>query len=264
MLYCDARKYGIPEGNIRVQGDIYTSDKGIDGFVENSPMETPDGLIRTGLTCYQVKSGSGLRLKGLVLNKNDEIHEGVKACLDSGGTFIGVLFGWSGPTKRETRIRKLRAYLGAGYEDARVDTIAADQLAKMFESFPACLRQIIGLEASHGEDIKTWANRSDMSLPLEASEVQKVIRNGIGDSLRKNHFIRLTGEAGRGKTRIAIEAVSSKEFALSVLYFESAKQFHDDLVALNIRDRDEWHLICVVDECDFNNFQTIFPSFRFH
>jgi len=104
LLWAEARICGVPITAVNVPGDIYDPDGGIDAEVQNAPTVSGQGIIKKGLTCYQVKTGKSnpttdSQIKKILFkNKKSskeppELRPDVKRCLDDQGTFVLVHFG---------------------------------------------------------------------------------------------------------------------------------------------------------------------------
>jgi hypothetical protein len=57
LLWAEAGAIGIPKNCISVSSDINTPDGGIDAEVRNVQIDGGQGIIKQGLTCYQIKIG---------------------------------------------------------------------------------------------------------------------------------------------------------------------------------------------------------------
>lgn len=103
ILWAEASVSGIPKSCVSVPGEIFESDGGIDAAVTDSPWDSKQGIIKAGLTSYQIKTGKSdlnkqaTRKDILFKKKSKELRPEVKKCLDNGGTLTIVHFGWDGP-----------------------------------------------------------------------------------------------------------------------------------------------------------------------
>ncbi len=119
LLWAEATHLGIPKSHINVSSDITTPDGGIDAEVRDIQIHEGQGIIKRGLTSYQIKTGE-FSLKGekhikdiLFKKGTTELKPRIKSCLDQNGTLIVVLFGWDGPAKDAALSEKFRTELAA-------------------------------------------------------------------------------------------------------------------------------------------------------
>jgi Holliday junction resolvasome RuvABC ATP-dependent DNA helicase subunit len=75
--------------------------------------------------------------------------------------------------------------------------------------------------------VEEWKTRADMVQPLQISEEQAQVIKTVRDELRgtKYKHIRLIGEPGLGKTRLALEALTAEDLGPLVLYVPHADDF---------------------------------------
>src|SRR5256885_9709943 len=147
LLWAEAGLSGIPKNCVSVPGDIYDSDGGIDAEVKDSPSECKQGIIKAGLTAYQINTGKSdlnkrTTLKVILFKKNsNELKPEVQKCLDSNGTFIIVHFGWDGANakvrKAVTEIKKQLATVATRYKKARGDGIPQSRLICFIRPYPS-------------------------------------------------------------------------------------------------------------------------------
>ena len=124
LLYADGLRLGIPLTNIHVSDLINVADGGIDAFVEDIPPSTIifDGALRLGQTGYQVKTGDSFKpwtasdikeeLFGPNTPSKDTLAEGVRECLEKGGTYVLVCFGRSlNDKEHKGAVKQIKAHL---------------------------------------------------------------------------------------------------------------------------------------------------------
>src|SRR6266516_2714018 len=96
LLWAEATALGIGKHLINVPGAITVSDAGIDAEVRDIPSVRGQGIIKPGLTSYQIKTGEySLRKKENIKkilftpkSKGVELEPRVKACLNRDGTLV--------------------------------------------------------------------------------------------------------------------------------------------------------------------------------
>ncbi len=118
LLWAEAAALGIGKHQINVPSAITVTDGGIDAEVEGAlvPVGRGQGLIRPGLTRYQIKTGNfsiGERnYVDRILFTPSSLRKGaqrklqprVQSCLDRDGTLVVVLFGWDKPEIKDGQI----------------------------------------------------------------------------------------------------------------------------------------------------------------
>ena len=107
LLRAEARFSGLGSALVNVPSAITVADGGIDADVNNAPSGGSLGIIKQGLTRYQIKTGpihpnrpSAIR-EILLIAKRAAIKPKIKSCFDNGGTLIIVLFGDDNPDPDE-------------------------------------------------------------------------------------------------------------------------------------------------------------------
>ena len=103
-----------------------------------------------------------------------------------------------------------------------------------------------------------------MVQPLQLSEEQQRLIKTIRADLRGHKFrhIRLIGEPGLGKTRIALEAVTADDLEPQALYVPHAEDFRGQLFNELLRNDTYENIILVIDECSERERASIWNSFR--
>ena len=272
LLWAEASTVGIAKNLINVPTSINVADGGIDAEVHYAQPVGGQGIIKLGITRYQVKTGKfslkgGANIRAILLRKAartkksptpKDLQPRVKACLDKGGTLVVALFGSDNPDPDENAtlkaFRKLLKKVSSAYENAQIEVWRQNHIIGFLKPFPSIAllvnRRDIGGGMSHSE----WADRGDNRAHYEAGTPQKktiedlqaALRNTDGAALQ----IRLLGEAGVGKTRLAFEATAAPDLAPVALYFSRATDFlSSPLSSALIREDNKFCQLLVVDEC---------------
>ena len=103
LLWAEAAILGIGKNLINVPSAITVADGGIDAEVQDVQVSGGQGIIKQGLTRYQIKTGNfslsnDRDIKSIIFrNRTDDLKPRVKSCLDNNGTLVVVLFGWDNP-----------------------------------------------------------------------------------------------------------------------------------------------------------------------
>ena len=102
LVWADATASGIGKNLINIPTAITVKDGGIDGEVTEAKYNGKYGIIKKGLTRYQIKSGdfhctdSGIK-SILFKEKSSELKDRIKSCLDKKGTLVIIFTGWDNP-----------------------------------------------------------------------------------------------------------------------------------------------------------------------
>src|SRR5690606_10778090 len=113
--------------------------------------------------------------------------------------------------------------------------------------------------------IDAWKRDSQMGYALQLGDEQTAFIERIRTYLRQREVqhIRLIGEPGIGKTRLALTALDTDDLKGSVVYFESSSDFQSsDLFSAIIASPDEYEAIIVIDDCDERDRLDIWKSIK--
>src|SRR5215216_1365970 len=61
LLWAEARTLGIPINKVNVSSWIHVPDGGVDAWIEAMPELSRTGLIKSGYTAYQIKTGTSFK-----------------------------------------------------------------------------------------------------------------------------------------------------------------------------------------------------------
>lgn len=264
MLWAEATALGIGKGLINVPSAITVADGGIDAEVQNVPVSRGQGIIKQGLTRYQIKTGNfslgdNSHIKKILFtNGSTEIRPRVKSCLDQNGTLVVVLFGWDNPeTKDDQLINNFKEELtriDTKYNNAKIEIWRQNNLIGFLKPFPSLTLQVNERERTRFQTHKSWSKDGEMRKEFKAGQAQKDFIAGMQNELLKNSeavHIRVCGDAGIGKTRLVLEATRVENLQPLVVYCDAASKFKDsDLMNEILRDDNQFSVIIVIDECD--------------
>ena len=248
-------------------------DGGIDGEVSNAEVPSGQGLIKPGLTRYQIKTGSfsPQRAREILFSSGDQLKPRIRSCLDKHGTLVVVLFGWDNPdstddTSVNQRFLDLLVAVDSNYRTAKIEVWRQNNIISFISNFPSLALQIVGRGNDSFQSHTSWSRDAEMSHPLKLGAAQSETIDAIRQELRKTGsaiHVRLYGEAGIGKTRIALEATAPNDLAPLVLYCQ-ASEFRDSrLMYEMLRDGNSYKAIIVLDECDADSRSYIWNKFKF-
>ena len=267
LLWAEATTLGIGKHLINVPTAITVSDGGVDAEIRDVAAGGGQGIIRPGLTSYQIKTGDySLRKRSNIQKilftprsikaKRYELEPKVKACLDRDGTLIIVLFGWDDPDRHSEFVDRFKAELKAfdpNYENAKIEICLPNQLMGYFKPFLSLALKVKGLEDTIFQTHQSWSENEDMQGSFEEGEVQFRSIASLQKALRKEDaavHVHVMGEPGIGKTRYVLEATRAEDLSPLVMYC-NADSFRDgNLISELLRADNHASAILVLDECD--------------
>lgn len=265
LLWAEASLLGIGKNLINIPSAINVRDGGIDAEVKDVPIQRGQGIIKKGLTCYQIKTGlfkisQNKKIKEILFKKgNKELHPKVKYCLDKGGTLIVVLFGWDNPQEKENQIenrfKSILNNIDPIYQDAKIEIWQQNHLIGFLKPYPSLIFKLKDINNIPFQTHGSWSENKDMRYKFVESqdfnERANAILNILRSSDRAKH-IRILGVAGCGKTRFVLEAIRKSDIAPLVLYFTANQFIKNNLFASLYQEDNRFNIILVIDECDLN------------
>jgi hypothetical protein len=252
-----------------VPSAINYADGGIDAEVREVPIEGGQGLIRSGDTRYQIKTGNFRLIEQENINKilftprslrrgaTRELQPRVKSCFDKSGTLALVLFGWDEPETTDDqvlqKIRKTLREAVPAYESAKIDIFRQNNLRGFLKPFPSLALRLTARDSIGFYTHEGWSRLSDLREPFFADEKQMESITHIQGRLRNTEapiHVRVLGEPGIGKTRLVLEALREQDLAPLVVYYDSPEAFrHSQLMTDLHRDDNTYSVVLVVDDC---------------
>ena len=263
LLWVEARRLGIELSKINISRRVNVKDGGIDATVNDTQVPTGSGLIKSGKTCYQIKSGqTKLNIKNELFGSGNDankqnLKKGIQACLEdeSRGTYVLVCTGTDLVDREHRKIlTNIKNYLGqCGYQDPKVEVWSQNNLIAFLESFPSLSLWVNGNDQGIFQTHPSWSKDDTMDFNFISGQTQRNLIAKIRRKLRTNKeaiHLRILGESGSGKTKLVHRATRVKDLFPLVVYCE-ASQFKDsDLMNQILRDDNHFDVILVVDECD--------------
>lgn len=264
LLWCSARRRSLPLGSITISDRIDVADGGIDAAVAKNAVTSQDDLLAAGNSFYQIKAGTSAAPWQAAWSRNElfssqrpsknALGEAVRHCMGRKGRYVLVCFGVD-PTDAQRRraVRNLRDNLAAcGYRNPRVDVWGQSTLLSLIHEFPS-----IGLRLTDRQHLpfltfEEWKRDAELRHPLQLGEEQKEVIERIRTDLRgdEKRHVRMVGEPGLGKTRLALEALSADDLAPTVVYVRHPEDFErSPLFNVVIRADDISSLTLVIDDC---------------
>src|SRR5216683_2274417 len=266
LLWAEATTLGVGKHLINVPTAITVADGGVDAEIRDVPMMGGQGIIKPGLTCYQIKTGEySLREKSnrqkilcTPRSKGTALEPRVKACLDKDGTLVIVLFGWDRPETREGEfvdlVKDELTQVEPKYGDANIEVWQPNQLIGFLKPFPSLALKVKGLDGAAFQAYRSWADNDDMQGSFEKGEEQITRIAALQTALRRDEgavHVHVMGEPGIGKTRCVLEATGAVDLSPLVIYCSDADAFKDsNLMYELLREDNHSSAILVLDECD--------------
>jgi len=311
MLHAEAETLGVKLTGITVSSAISVPDGGIDATVEGEFDESMGhGIIFSGRTYYQVKTGAfsagkpnelrTLLLKPAAIRQTKargkgkgkaqakgaasvrpqrgkisggDLNDGVRECLDQGGTFVVVIFGNDSPkpTVKDTEkaLKKLIVDIDKKYKKVRVRVWRPNQISKLSMVAPGSALKIRGIRAPGNVHDLEWMGRSsgfEGEFLADSPQIEAIeqIRKAVANPKIGLTHVRVVGDPGIGKTRLVYEALSDARFKSKTLYFASADElFENDLLGQIDWSAKDGALVLVVDECDSQARVSIHQKLRY-
>ena len=276
LLWAEATATGIGINLISVPSAITVADGGIDAEVVEGQPQGGQGLIKTGLTRYQIKTGS-FSLSGTADIKDVLFRDGtsmlkprIKSCLDSDGTLVVVLFGSDNPDTSDDQAKQkfigILEEVEEKYTHSKIEIWRQNHLRGFLSRFPSLALRTTGRDHMYFQSHFSWASQDDMVREFQEGEAQRTLVESLRSNIRNANsavHLRLWGEAGIGKTRLALEATRAEDLAPLVVYCDSADKFRDsDLMNELLREDNNFATILVVDECDPDSRSYIWNKFK--
>ena len=251
---------------------INVADGGIDGDVRAAVVASGDGLIKPGVTRYQVKTGSfslsrEADIKHILLRESsrskpdpstDDLQPRVRGCFEHGGTLVIVLFGYDNPDRHEDGVvgefRNFLARVAPQFKNAAIEVWRQNQIIGFLRRYPALALAVNRRQLGNGHTHLSWSRLGALGAQYQAGPTQTKSIEDLRTALRANTgealHIRLCGDAGIGKTRIALEATAAPDLEHLVVYFERATDFLlSPLRGELLQDENQFWVVLVVDEC---------------
>ena len=277
LLRCEAIANGLGPKDVVLSSNINAADGGIDAKVGHSPVS--GSLLAKGSTYFQIKTGTSFKprqasaLRKELFGRSNaspsktSLGDEIKTCLDQDGTYVLVTFGHdltsNARTEAEGQLRNL--FKACGYESPKVRVDGQCQLVGELERHPSICLDLIGLADGRFQSVAAWQNNAQMRVTLELGSEQEDFIREIRTSLQGKTFqhIRIIGEPGIGKTRLALEAVSVDEIAPSIVYVPTGEDFQQSKLFKELLKPDRHYSVTlVVDDCDNRDMTSIWSALK--
>lgn len=232
LVRADAAASGMSPASIDIQLNISAPDGGIDGMAIGSPRQSLHGLVKKGTTAYQFRSGSFAPARSipdilLARGEGGDVRPRVRSCLEDGGTLVVMLFGWDGPQGDGARRDMAGRFLDVlssrpgSWEGAKVDVWGRNRIVAALEEFPSLALDLSGVRGARFTSHRRWSLLGDMTPTFMRGAAEGKAMGEIMSALRActdHAHVRITGEPGSGKTRLALEALRTDGLSSRVVY----------------------------------------------
>jgi len=249
LLRIEGRLLGMSQADIATSLAETAPDGGVDARVQNAPAGSD--WIPEGLSVWQSKSGAA---PGPAALKKEFDKPGVQAALGAGGAYrvwLGddVNAGAGQTNRRNALVDKCTE---KDIDAGRCAILFAGQVAEWANRFPAVVTEIWKLP---GDDLRTWdgwANMQRYRQDFVPDDQRKALISAYERRLADEKgfsFLRIEGQAGVGKSRLALEVFRGSALADIVLYADQPDSVPRGLWAYLAAN--ESTVILVVDECSY-------------
>ena len=259
LLWAEARRSGIELSKINISRRVNVRDGGIDATVDETQIESETGIIKSGKTSYQIKSGiTKPNLEDELFGRED-LKEGIQDCLNPDSTYVLVCTGIDLVYREQMEIvSKIKEYLKPyGEQLPNVEVWSQNTLISFLESFPSLALWVNGNDEGIFQTHRSWSQDGTMRVPFYPGESQDELIPKIRNELRKKQnavHVRVLGEPGIGKTKLVLEATRTDDLSPLVIYC-TASEFLQNRILMNaiLQDDNPFSAILVIDECDAND-----------
>ncbi|NQV23720.1 MAG: helix-turn-helix domain-containing protein, partial [Rhodopirellula sp.] len=278
LLWAMAASRGIPTTRISVPSNVFAADGGIDASILNGPGDpiAADDLLTAG-TRFQIKTGdfapwqknqADTELFGRGRSqKFENLGSEIQNALRRGDRIVFVCFG-KDPLDGELRkaVRNFsNAFQECGFPDAAVEVWGQTQLIGLFEEFPSLCLRLRGHVYQGFRSHAVWCDDQDMKPTVRYGAEQYQLVNDLRDGLYSGAtpHIRLIGEPGVGKTRLALEVTNGDSLRSATLYVRDGRSllqssFFNELLELDNRR----FVVLVIDECPSRDLAEIWNQLK--
>ena len=227
---------------------------------------------------YQIKAGRTFKpwqksiirkeLFGTKAPEQENLGESIRDCLDACGTYVLVCTGIDlVDSQRRDALNHIKDYLKqCGYQQSKVEVWSQNNLISFLDLFPSLALWVTGRNNANFQTHNSWTQDTNMRFPFVSGESQKELIANIQNELRRNDdtaHVRILGEPGIGKTKLALEVTKAEDLSPLVIYC-SASQFRESVLMNELlRDDNQFSTILVIDECDTDSRSYIWDKLRY-
>ncbi len=265
LLWSRATARGIAITRVSISSHVHTADGGVDASIlDGDGGKIDEDELFTAGTRYQIKTGNFAPWQEAQVHKElfgpgkeqvfENLSSGIQQTLREGKRFVIVSFGID-PIDRDLRKSRKNfqnAFRACGYPDAAVEVWGQTQLIGLFRAYPSLCLQLRGHDHQGFRSRDSWLHDDDMQPREHYGAEQQDLIEDLRGALRSGEVahVRLIGEPGVGKTRLALELTKAEDLAPLALYVTDGRtllqsSFLNELVQLD----DKRFVLFVIDEC---------------
>ncbi len=252
LLLDEGVRLGVPVSQVKITEHIYSADGGIDAIVVDTRSATVErgstaNFIDPGLTIVQYKKS----WPGPAKMKVEVAKSKVQAAFQKGANYLLILgTGFPAPsqTEYEETLREMAEEVGCF---GTVRLLVPEHISSWASRVPSAqfaLRPQIR-EYFQASAFLEREERHHIPFAPDAQRRETIaaIRSALFGDSPSSYHARISGPAGVGKTRIALELVHDAGLAHLTLYCQNVPS--RDLFAWVASKEDVWATV-IVDECD--------------
>lgn len=135
-----------------------------------------------------------------------------------------------------------------------MDVLGVGQVIGVISLHPSLCLDVMGVGSLPFQTAAAWSTASDMVQSLALGDAQNKFISDLQTELDSDdiHHVRIVGEPGIGKSRLALESVMRREdFRASAMYVKQASDFQNSqLFGEILKPGRDYSLLLIVDECD--------------
>jgi transposase-like protein len=263
LLFARAAALGIATTSVNISSNVCVPDGGVDASVSEVSVlrSASDELLDAG-TRFQIKTGDfkpwqrtkvKAELFGTKAIRFENLGSGIQAALTTNKRFVLVCFGVD-PTDRELReARRHFADLFAecGYTGAKVEVWCRSHLIGLYHEYPSLCLRLRGFDHDTFRSHDSWSRDDDMRSAFHSAERSQLVHE-LRQKLLSNEVghLRLLGEPGIGKTRLALEITKDAQLSPLTLYVREGRALlQSTFINELVQSDDHRFVVLVVDEC---------------
>ena len=177
LLWAEGLALGIPRDQIDVPSNINAPDGGMTLLYDLRDSAGRHRIVRRAWMAIRSRTGpfnpmdkgnvnALLFTPRSIRARKHELHPRVRSCLDQGGRFVIVLFGWDNPDLSSPALPQPSEQrfedFNAEYADAKVDVWRTNQLMGCFDIHLSLVRDLTGLADEPFDTYESWSNLDTM------------------------------------------------------------------------------------------------------
>lgn len=250
LLRLEGKLLGVDPSDIETtESQITTRDEGIDARVRNAP--SGSRWIPAGLSVWQSKSG---KKHGRAELEREYRKPGVQAALRDGGSYRIWIGSDPDVNAQKNRNDALdECCRGSGITEDRCRILFAGQIAEWANEYLPVALDFIHPEFGDLQPWHQWAATERYRNKFVADDQRQSTIQEYQRRLAANDsqfcFLRVEGQPGVGKSRLALEIFRDSPLAGLVLYAQQPEEIPGELWPY-LRSNSS-RLVLVVDECSY-------------